>query len=112
MLCCIKAFTALDMVWITAKSPILGLLLLLSVFPLLSDFSEPDENFIKIKFFNLFSNFDKTSQKIKKAILYGNINYNNIKHHSINMISKLKAPIWCSKNPVIYNQNGFQLSKK
>ena len=51
------------------KSPILGLLLLLNVFPLLSDFSEPNENFIKIKFFNLNSNFDKTSIKKLKSYL-------------------------------------------
>ena len=41
--CCdLKAFTALNKVWTRVKGPILGLLLLLSVCPLLSDNSKAE----------------------------------------------------------------------
>ena len=50
---------------------------------------------MKIKFFNLNSNFDQATQKInKKAILYGKNNYNNANYYGINMMSKIKAPIY------------------
>ena len=53
------------------------------------------ENFVKIKFFILNSNFDQATQKInKKAILYGKNNYNNANYYGINMMSKIKAPIY------------------
>ena len=61
------------------------------------------ENFIKIKFFYLKSNFDQATQKkIKKAILYGKINFNNANYYGIIMMTKTKAPIHSCKNPRIF----------
>ena len=61
------------------------------------------ENFIKIKFFDFKSNFDQATQKkIKKAILYGKINFNDAKNCGTNMMSQINAPIHSYKNPRIY----------
>ena len=72
----------------------------------------PDKvnDFIKIIFFNLESNFDQATQKIKKAILYGKINFNDANYCDINMMSKFKSPSLCSKNPVIYYKFERQMS--
>ena len=43
--------------------------------------------------------------KFKKAILYDKCNNNNVKYEGTNMMSKVKAPFYSYKNPIIYYQN-------
>ena len=62
-------------------------------------------------FFYLNSNFDQGyTKKIKKAILYGKINYNNAKHVGTNMMSQIIVPIHSTINPRIYYQQISELS--
>ena len=41
----------------------------------------------------------------KEAILYDTCNNNNVKYEGTNMMSKVKAPFYSYKNPIIYYQN-------
>ena len=61
------------------------------------------ENFTKIKIFNLKSNFDQASQKkIKKAMLYGKINFKNANYHDIIFMPKANAPNHNYKKALLY----------
>ena len=46
-------------------------------------------------------------KKIKEAIAYGKINYNNANFYGTNMMTKLKAPFYNYENPVMNYQNSF-----
>ena len=52
----------------------------------------------------------KLHKKIKKAILYYKINYNNANYCGTNMMSQINAPIQGYTNPLIYYQ--FKINKR
>ena len=81
MLCFVKAFTTLNKVWTRVKGPILGLLLLLSVNPLISDNSEPiNLNIIEL-LFSIYKNdllvyiYVTVNRHFPLPILLGQLDY-------------------------------------